>query len=107
MESTGKDLFPSFILVTVGFRLLSATQGRWRGGPISAVSCSGGQILNCKLENIINYIFVTAVPRIFSALHMNVPPSFLDMLIFKTPFFTVFLSGKLPIALDHEMVGRG
>ena len=108
VESTGSDGLPSFIHMIVGFRLLSATQGSRKGDPVRAVTCVGGLTLNCKRENIINRVVVTAVPRIFSALQTYIPPSFLNtLLIFKALLPTVVLSDKLPIALDHVIVGGG
>ena len=53
-----------------------------------------------------SWMLSSAAPRMFSALHMYVPPSLRNtLLIFKVPFFTLALLGKLPKALDHVIVG--
>ena len=108
LESTGSDGLPSFIHVTVGFKLLPATQDSRTGNPVRAVSWAGGRTLNRRRENITSWMLSFAVPRIFSALQTYIPPSLLDtLLIFKAPLLTILLSGKLPIALDHVIVGGG
>ena len=106
LESTGSDGFPSFIHVIVGFKLLPATQGIRTGNPIRAVSRVGGRTSNRRRDNITSWMVSSAAPKIFSALQKYIPPSSLvTLLIFKAPLLKILLSGKLPIALDHVIVG--
>ena len=74
--SPRSNSLPSFSQVTVGFRSLSAKHGRRTLKPLKGVISWGGRTLNRGGENTTTRTVLVSRPRIFSALHMYIPPSF-------------------------------